>query len=80
VANKLTDTLAAIEKDLTDKLARVKAAEVRLAALESTHHDLLREVAERQAELAQLGADRDFVRTAKESGARILEILEKLNV
>jgi hypothetical protein len=77
---EIKQVLADIEKDLTDKLAKVKAAEIRLAALEATHHDLLREVAERQAELAQLGADRDFVRTAKESGARILEILEKLNV
>jgi len=72
--------LADIEKDLADKLAKVKGAEIRLAALESTHHDLLVQVAETQAELAALGADRDFVRVAKESGARILEILEKLNV
>jgi hypothetical protein len=76
----ITQVLADIEKDLRDKLAQIKGAEIRLAALESTHHDLLREVAERQAELAQLGADRDFVRTAKESGARILELLEKIHV
>jgi hypothetical protein len=76
----IKQVLADIEKDLADKLAKVKGAEIRLAALEATHHDLLREVAERQAELAQLGADRDFVRVAKESGAKILELLEQIHV
>jgi hypothetical protein len=72
--------LADIEKDLADKLAKVKGAEIRLAALESTHHDLLVQVAETQAQLAGLGADRDFVKRAKRDAAKILEILEKLDV
>jgi hypothetical protein len=77
---EIKQVLAAIEKDLTDKLAKVKAAEIRLAALESTHHDLLVQVAETQAQLAQLGADRDFVLRARQSGAQILELLEKIHV